>query len=194
MYRSFIEERVVSPDIGSWSYPEVVAALEDGRVAMAAPMWNAALADIKGSDSPHAENINVALVPGHRNDDGSLNRVSFQHGWALVVTARSDNAAAAEAFIAYATGTDGGRIYALSGGGTPARRSVLGNPEVANFRPEFALVLRSLSIARTEEASPRYGEIHAVMNNALSLLVSGQLSAEEAMIQANQQIAEISGE
>lgn len=170
-YRRLAAEKVLSPDITAWSYPEVLEALKTGKVAMAAPMWNAAYVQIRDSESAYREAIKVALVPGVMQEDGTIHRVAFQHGWTLVLNDKSRHPKEAAKFIEFATGPEGGRVYALSGGGTPARRSLLGDSALQARRPEFALVLQSLAIAKGEPAVPFYAEMHATMNRAISSIL-----------------------
>jgi len=186
-YQSLVTRGVASREVLSWSYPEVVQALEGGEIAMAAPMWNAAFADIQSSKSTYRGKIEVAPVPGFRLGDGSVRRVNFQHAWTLVMNAASQRPRLAARFVAFATGKDGGMIYAQAGG-TPARRSLLMNDSLRGKRPEFPLLLAMLSIAKSEPAVPFYNRLHSAMNSALTALLLQQETPAEAMHGAAQEV------
>ena len=71
---------------------------------------------------------------------------------------------------------------------TPAR---FGDPElVANF-PAYPAQLRSLESSRPRPRTPLWNEIENAFGIYLSKANSGELSAEDAMNQANSEIAKI---
>ncbi len=190
-FYSRLSKEVLSPEIMSWSYPEVLEALKTGKAAMAAPMWNAAFAQIRESDSPYRDTVRVALLPGKKEEDGTVRRVTFQHGWTLVLNKKSKKPDEAAKFIVFATGAEGGAIYAKSGGGTPARRSVLSDPKLQALRPEFALVLESLAISKSEPSVPFYTEMHAAMNIAVSSILLRQSQPQDALREAADKIRKL---
>ena len=175
---------VITPDILSWSYPNVLDAMRAGTIAMGGPFWNAAYAEILNSASPYKDSIAVTLVPGVKQPDGSILRTPFWHGWTLVLNSQSRRKDSAWEFLSYATGKKGGAIYAESGGGTPARRSVLGDPELQKKRPEFALVLETLNIAQAEPMMAFYSSYSDALNVAISNLLTGRATPEAAMREA----------
>jgi multiple sugar transport system substrate-binding protein len=177
-YQELARRGVAPTEVTTWSYPEVVQALERGEIAMAVPMWNAAYADIRKGSSKYRSMIEVAAVPGVL-ENGSVRRVDFQHGWTLVLNAKSTAKPNAAKFIAFATGREGGRLYAQAGG-TPARRSILGSPDLQATRPEFKLVLEMLTVSRSEPAVPYYNEMHSIINGMLTNLLLQRESPEVA--------------
>lgn len=185
-YRSLVEAGVLTPDIISWGFPNVLDALQTGLVAMAAPYWNAAYPQIQAGDSPYRDDIAVTLVPGVRRDDGSIDRTPFQHGWAFVMNADSENKERACEFLRYATSSEGMLTYA-SNGGTPARRSVLSDPSLQP-RGYYDLMLESLEISNDEPAVPYYLEMHEIMNQALSDVLTSQQDPAEVMERAAERI------
>lgn len=190
-YVKLAKAGVISPDILSWSYPNVLDAMRAGTIAMAGPFWNAAYAEILNSDSPYRNSFAVTLVPGVKQKDGSILRTPFWHGWTLVMNAQSRRKQLAWEFLSYATGKHGGAIYARSGGGTPARRSVLGNPDLQKIRPEFALVLKTLDIARCEPVMPFYSSYSDAMNVAISQMLTGKAAPKDALREAGAKIREL---
>jgi ABC-type glycerol-3-phosphate transport system substrate-binding protein len=189
-YQSLVTGGVAPVEVTTWSYPEVVQALERGEIAMAAPMWNAAYADIRGSSSQFHNMIEVAAVPGVLTN-GQVRRVDFQHGWTLVLNAQSHRKPDAAQFIAFATGREGGHLYAVAGG-TPARKSLLGAKDLQAARPEFKLVLEMLQVARAEPVVPYYNDMHSTMNGMLTKLLLKQQTPEDATGEAGAALRKVS--
>ncbi|MCP4395794.1 MAG: extracellular solute-binding protein [bacterium] len=188
-YRMLAKEDLLTPDIISWGFPNVLDALKTGVVAMAAPYWNAAYPQIVKSDSPHKDNIGITLVPGVKKDDGTIYRTPFQHGWALVMNGNSAKKEAAWKFFEYATSKTGMLTYSRNGG-TPSRKSVLQNPDLQP-REYFDLMLQSLEIANAEPPVPYYLEMHEVMNQALTEILTGSQTPADVMQDAAQRIQEL---
>ena len=166
-----VKDQVVPSDMLSWDFSRTRDALLEGDVAMAAPYWNAAYQDILHSNSPYKEFIKIALIPGHQDANGSINRVPFQHSWTLAINANSDDPAKAWEFLEFATGKTGGRIYAEMGG-IPARRSILGDTDYVQSRPDFGLLLESLKTARNEPYVPYYNAMIEIEERALAQVIT----------------------
>ena len=184
--RSLVDAGVLTPDIISWGFPNVFDALQTGQVAMAAPYWNAAFPQILSSDSPYKDDIAVTLVPGVLQDDGTVLRTPFQHGWAFVLNADSTDKERACEFLRHATSQDGMLMYAAAGG-TPARRSVLSDSSLQP-REYYDLMLDSLEIARDEPSVPFYLEMHEIMNQALTDVLTSAEDPAAIMERAAQRI------
>lgn len=187
LYQALSRDKLIAPDILTWGFPEVKTALLSGKVAMAAPYWNAAYAMILADKGPYAKKIKAALVPGVKKPDGKIYRTPFQHGWTLVLNANSKNKNEAWKFLAYATGKEGGKVHARAGG-TPARLSVLSDASLQKLRPDFKLMVDSLKIAKDEPAVPFYSQMHEVMNVALTVILSGKQTPDKALKDAANKI------
>ena len=190
-YRRLVEEKVVPQDVTSWGFAQIYENLENGKLAMAAPFWNAAASLLLNSKGKYGDKIAWTLVPGVRVDGGNIQRVPFQHAWTLAVSATSKNPKAAAEFVAFATGKEGGQIYAQAVSGNPARYSLLEAPELRKARPEFDLLLKSLKIARPEPETPKYAAMHDVMNEALTKVLTGNQTATQAMEQAGDKLSKL---
>ncbi|XID90522.1 ABC transporter substrate-binding protein [Paenibacillaceae bacterium WGS1546] len=174
-----VKDQVVPPDLLAWDFSRTRDALLDGEIAMAAPYWNAAYQDILQSDSPYRDAIQIALIPGIRDDAGAVRRVPFQHSWTLAINANSLNPDKSWKFLEFATGKTGGRIYAESGG-IPARRSILGDPAYRGSRPDFELLLESLRTARNEPYIASYNAMIEIQERALARIVTLHSEPEAA--------------
>jgi len=190
MWKQMIDEGLISPETSNWGFGEVMEALGNGTVAMGTPFWNAAYGLILSSDMPQKDNIKITLVPGVKQSDGSIYRTPFQHGWTLILNAASENKEEAWKFMAWATGKDGGLVHAKAGG-TPARASILGDPQFTETRPDFALMLESLKIAKAEPMVTFYDEMHEAMNIAIARILNEGWEAQDALDEAAAAIEEL---
>jgi len=188
-YRELVEAELLPPDVSSWGFPNVLDALRTGEVAMAGPYWNAAYLQIVNSDSPFADDIAITLVPGMEQDDGTILRTPFQHGWSFVMNSNSERKDAAWQFLQYATSTEGALIYAQNGG-TPALRSVL-QDESLEPRVYYDLMLESLEIARDEPAVPYYSEMHETINQALTEVLTTGNNTTDIMANLDERVQDL---
>jgi multiple sugar transport system substrate-binding protein len=178
--RTLVEERLVPPDVFSWGFSNVYEALMAGTVAMAAPYWNAAYPMIDAADG--AFDIDITLVPGVEQPDGTIYRTPFQQGKIFVMNANSQRKEAAWDFYQFLTSVEGGRIMAEAGG-TPSRLSLMADPSVEP-REYYELMQESLVIARGDPGPSFYLEQHEAMNEALSQVITGSGPVEAQLQRA----------
>jgi multiple sugar transport system substrate-binding protein len=192
-YVKFIEAGILPEDVLTYGYTEVFEALQTGEVAMAGPMWDAAMGGILVGDSPYKNDIKVTMIPGVEQADGSMYRVPFQHSWCFVLNKNSENLEEGWKFLNYATGKEGGKITAIECGSSPARVSLLTDPELLESFPHYELHAESLAIAKSEPAVTFYEAMHDAMNTALTKIITGELEPKEALDSAASEIKELQG-
>jgi len=166
-----IQNNVIPDDLLSWDFARTRDALLSGEVAMAAPYWNASYKDILQSSSRYKDSIRIALIPGIKDENGTLRRATFEHSWTLAINANSANPTDAWKFLEFATGKVGGKIY-VEAGGIPARRSILGDGRYRESRPDFGLLLESLRTARNEPYVPYYNALVEIEERALAKIIT----------------------
>ncbi|MEK8130004.1 sugar ABC transporter substrate-binding protein [Paenibacillus filicis] len=174
-----VRSRIVPSDLISWDFSRTREGLLNGDIAMAAPYWNSAYPMITQSSSPLKDKIRIALIPGIRDGGGQVRRVPFQHGWTLAINASSSKQVNAWKFLEFATGKQGGMIYARNGG-VPARRSILSDPVFRDSRPDFALILESMKMAKSEPSLIYYPAMVQVQEDALAKILTLFASPSEA--------------
>ena len=76
-------------------------------------------------------------------------------------------------------------------GNPPTRRSVFNDTELVARFPSYPAQLRSLETSKPRPRTPLWNEIENVFGIYLSRANSGELSAEDAMNQANAEISKI---
>lgn len=186
-WQTLAREELVPPEILSMGFSEVLAALEGGQVAMAIPGWNAMFPIILGGNSPYRDNIAVSVVPGVRQSDGSILRTPYTHSYFFALNAQSQNLDAAFEFLIFATGKEGGKIYARAGG-MPSRASILNDQELITVRPEFPLMRESLEIAIAGPPLCYWAEHIEAMNTALASILNLSQEPEVALAEARRKM------
>lgn len=176
-WQTLAREQLVPPEILSMGFGEVLAAIEAGQIAMAVPAWNAMYPIILNGTSAYKDVIEVAVMPGVEQPDGSILRTPYTHSYFFALNGSAPNPDAAVEFLLYATGQEGGRVYAQAGG-APSRASIFDDPDLQQVRPEFPLMRASLQIAQAGPPICYWPEHIEAMNTALARILS--LSAEPA--------------
>ena len=177
-WAAFVKEKLIPPDGANYSYPEVLGALSTGVIAMAAPYWSAAYSDITKGTSPYKDKIKVAVLPGVKKADGSINRVSFNHSYTMVLNKKGKNKESAMKYYEFLCNKAEQLAYAKING-MPARYSAMGDPSLD--KDFFSVALESLKITRSELLVPYYLEQHTVMNTALSGIMTNTVSVKDAL-------------
>ena len=76
-------------------------------------------------------------------------------------------------------------------GNPPTRRSVFNDPELLAKFPSYPAQLSSLETSKPRPRTPLWNEIENVFGIFISRANSGELTPEDAMNQANREIASI---
>jgi ABC-type glycerol-3-phosphate transport system substrate-binding protein len=184
MLRQLVTSPAVPPDIQTWEVTKILDQIEKGTVAISAPQWNALYPLFMGDAVGFGRKVQAANIPGVRQPDGHVHRVNFKQSWVLVEAAKSRALAAANEFVLFATSPEGGRLYAETAHGNPARTSLLSDPILQKARPEFPLLLESLKIAKAEPEVPYYSKMSTIVNDALTSIVAGTAPPESALREA----------
>ena len=184
LLRDMVTSSAVPPDIQTWEVTKILDQLSKGTVAIAAPEWNAVYPLLQADNAGSGRRVQIAMIPGIRQQNGQLRRVDFKQSWDLVKTAKGQQLSRANDFILFATGPEGGRLYANTAHGNPARTSLLSDPILQRARPEFPLLLESLKIAQAEPEVPYYAKLSSIVNDALTAIVAGTAAPEPALREA----------
>lgn len=183
LWQTMVEEELLPPEILSMGFGEVLAAIESGQVAMAVPAWNATYPIILNGTSEYKDVIKVAVVPGVEQDDGNIYSTPYSHSYFFALNAASPNLKAAFDFLIYATGKEGGLVYAKAGG-APSRMSIFTSEELKDSRPEFPLMLESLKIAKMGPPLNYWPEHIDAMNTALASILDLSEDPQTALSKA----------
>src|SRR5262249_40417720 len=110
--------------------------------------------------------------------------------WLVAIPKGSRNPDAAFEFLLWATSQEQMKKSALAGN-PPTRRSLFNDPELVAKFPSYPAQLKSLETSRARPRTPQWSEIENVFGIYLSRANSGELSAEQAMNEANAEIGKI---
>lgn len=173
------------PGYASFNADEVGAHLLQGTAAMSInwPAWISSLSD--ASKSKVIGRMEFGQMPGARNPG----RAEIGN-WLIAIPRESKNADAAMDFLLWATSADQMKLSAQRGN-PPTRKSVFNDQQLVAKFPSYPAQLRSLESSRPRPRTPLWNEIENAFGIYLSKANSGELSAEDAMNQANAEIKKI---
>jgi multiple sugar transport system substrate-binding protein len=173
------------PGYASFNADEVGAHLLQGTAAMSInwPAWISSFSD--ASKSKVIGKMEFGQMPGAKNPG----RAEIGN-WLIAIPRESQNADAAMDFLLWATSADQMKLSAQRGN-PPTRKSVFNDPQLVAKFPSYPAQLRSLESSRPRPRTPLWNEIENAFGIYLSKANSGELSAEDAMNQANAEIKKI---
>jgi multiple sugar transport system substrate-binding protein len=169
----------------SFNASEVSAHLLQGTAAMSInwPAWISAFDD--PAKSKVTGKMGFGVMPGEKAEG----RAEIGN-WLIAIPRASRNADAAFEFLVWATAAEQMKKSAVAGN-PPTRRSVFTDPELLAKFPAYPAQLRSLESSKPRPRTPLWNEIENVFGIFLSRANSGELTPDEAMNQANTEIAKI---
>jgi multiple sugar transport system substrate-binding protein len=173
------------PGYASFNATEVSAHLLQGTAAMSInwPAWIGAFND--RAKSKVVGKMAFTTLPGARRPGQAE-----IGNWLIAIPRGSRNSEAALDFLLWATTAEQMKKSALAGN-PPTRRSVFTDPELLARFPAYPAQLRSLETSRPRPRTPMWTEIENVFGIFLSRANGGELTPQDAMNQANLEIAKI---
>jgi multiple sugar transport system substrate-binding protein len=172
------------PGYASFNADEVGAHLLQGTAAMSInwPAWISSFND--PSKSKVIDKMRFFQMPGAKNPG----RAEIGN-WLIAIPRDAKDPDAAVDFLLWATSAEQMKLSAQRGN-PPTRKSVFNDLGVQTF-PSYPAQLKSLETSRPRPRTPLWNEIENVFGIYLSKANSGELSAEDAMNQANGEIKKI---
>jgi len=173
------------PGYASFNADEVGAHLLQGTAAMSInwPAWISSFGD--PLKSKVIGKMEFGQLPAGKNPG----RAEIGN-WLIAIPRDARNADAAFEFLLWATSTEQMKMSAQRGN-PPTRKSVFNDPQLVAKFPSYPAQLRSLEGSRPRPRTPLWNEIENAFGIYLSKANSGELSAEDAMNQANEEIRKI---
>ncbi|TKJ46379.1 hypothetical protein CEE35_00160 [Candidatus Aerophobetes bacterium Ae_b3b] len=180
---------LVPPNLTQVGWDDHINHFVNGDAAMIVPGWNAAYTALPVAGG-FGKYMKATLIPGVKQEDGSIFRTPYAHSWNFVIPAASRHKKAAWEFFKFATSKQGMIIYAKTGLGNPPRESVLMSPEMAEMRPDFLLMGRTLRDAGWFPPVTYFGKIFDALDVALAEIVNLMKSPKDALDRAARLILE----
>src|SRR5687767_10880674 len=173
------------PGYASFNADEVGAHLLQGTAAMSInwPAWISSFSD--ASKSKVTGKMEFGQLPAAKNPG----RAEIGN-WLIAIPRDAKNIEAAMDFLLWATHREQMKLSAQRGN-PPTRKSLFTDPELVAKFPSYPAQLRSLESSRPRPRTPLWNEIENAFGIYLSKANSGELTAEDAMNQANAEIKRI---
>jgi len=173
------------PGYASFNADEVGAHLLQGTAAMSInwPAWISSFSD--PSKSKVIGKMEFGQLPAAKNPG----RAEIGN-WLIAIPRDARNVEAAMDFLLWATNREQMKLSAQRGN-PPTRKSLFTDPEMVAKFPSYPAQLRSLESSRPRPRTPLWNEIENAFGIYLSKANSGELTADDAMNQANAEIKRI---
>ena len=173
------------PGYASFNADEVGAHLLQGTAAMSInwPAWISSFSD--ASKSKVMGKMEFGQLPGAKN----AGRAEIGN-WLIAIPRDAKHVGLAMDFLLWATSREQMKLSAQRGN-PPTRKSLFTDDELVSKFPSYPAQLRSLESSRPRPRTPVWNEIENAFGIYLSKANSGELSAEDAMNQANTEIQKI---
>ncbi len=173
------------PGYASFNADDVSAHLLQGTAAMSInwPAWISSFSDPAKSKVIGA--MEFTVMPGAKNPG----RAEIGN-WLIAIPRDAKNAEPAFDFLVWATSREQMKLSAMRGN-PPTRQSIFKDAAMIAKFPAYPAQLRSLENSRPRPRTPLWNEVENTFGIFLSKANSGELSAEDAMNQANAEIAKI---
>lgn len=172
-----LEHGVVSPDVTTYGYNEILTALQNDNAAMGVE-WMAATQDLTSCDvSPDVcDKLAYQLIPPSVAGEYGFGGSSW--GWAIPSAASEKEAG--YKFIEWLVGGPGAKLWALNGG-IPSNSAALGDPEVVAQVPQFELLAEAMQYRHITPLLTTSDQIVQGMAEAAAAAVAGAKSPQQAM-------------
>jgi multiple sugar transport system substrate-binding protein len=181
---------IAPPDVTSWAYPEKNVALQEIRIPMASH-FQAGLPVLNDCAQSPKVCGKMKLAPNPAGPAGSF---TFVQTLGLLLNSQSKNKDAAADFAFWVVSPEGAKIFTEAGGTSP-RISVFTDPEIAASRGawwnDYAEALGS---GHGTIRDPNASQLLEALNAQISAAYAGQISPEDALKQAAQDMREILGQ
>lgn len=183
----YLKLKEVSPTgVETYDSDQIGTALTQGRVAMtiAWPSWVGLVDDPDASEV--VGKVNFSAVPGQHVDTSAM-----IGNWMLGVSSASKHPDTAVDFLKYVTSHESQKQMAQMGGGVPTLRSLYQDEELIEQYRQFPAQLEALENSSPRPRTPLWNKVEDVWGLYLSEIVAGGRDIQEALDQANDEIAEI---
>jgi multiple sugar transport system substrate-binding protein len=187
------EHEVVPPGVPTYEYPEVLAAFQQGAVAMCI-QWNAAYGDFarEGTSPLIFDRFAATVLPGTLLEDGTIRRSVLGHVWGFVLNASSQNKEDAYRFLVYLTGREGLQYFPTDGASINVNsRAVLSDPAMIAAHPEFPLLNETFESLVLWPNTTVTSDIIRALATEASAALTGMKTPQEAMDDANAAIDQL---
>lgn len=182
------EHGVVPPDVVTYGYNEILTTLQEDKAAMGIE-WMAATQTLQDCEqSPKVcidgePQLQYTLVPGVRQDDGTVQRGQGGSQWAWVIPSTAQNNTDAYKFIEWLTSEEGAKLWALNGG-IPSNSDALSDPDVVAQIPQFELLAEAMQYRHLFPITTVSPIMITAFNDAINAAAAGVVAPQDALDEA----------
>jgi multiple sugar transport system substrate-binding protein len=178
------KEGVVSPDVTTYGFNEILTALAQDKAAMGVEWMAATQALTDCEQSPLVcDKLAYELIPpavaGEYGFGGS--------SWGWVIPATATQKEAGYKFIEWLVGGPGAKLWALNGG-IPSNKAALTDPEVVAAVPQFKLLAEAMPYRHITPLLTTSDQIVVAMQEAAAAAVAGAKAPQAALDEAAERI------
>jgi multiple sugar transport system substrate-binding protein len=182
----FLSFKALAPKgVETYNATELRDAIHQGRAAIAVEMWSSwagSLDDAKVSKV--GGQVEVVASPGEVKGPAPM-----LGAWLLGIPADSPNKQRAADFIRFVTSAENQKLIALETGNPPTRASLFTDKDlVAKYR-WYPAQLEALNVAQARPRIAQWARVETILGDYLQLALIGQMQPQQALTEANAQIA-----
>ena len=171
--------------VETYNSSEVRDAIQTGATAMAIEVWPSW---VPSMDDPAASKvvgqIEIMAAPGQIEGPKPM-----LGSWLVAVPAASERQETARDFIDFLTSPAMQKRLALEVGTPPTRASVYADQEVISAYRWYPAQVAALQEAQPRPRTAAWSKIEAIMGDYLQLVLIGEMSAQDALAEANERVA-----
>ena len=170
--------------VNVYNADEVRNAMQSGSAAMALEVWPAWIPDL---DNPAVSRVvnqmEISTPPSETGKTAPMLGI-----WQLAIPATSKNKAEAESFLRFASSEAMQKALAVKFGIPPTRAALYQDAELVATYRWYPAQLTALEHGKARPRIQNWAEVESILGDYLQLALSGQMSAEQALQQAQQRI------
>ncbi|UBX50655.1 ABC transporter substrate-binding protein [Providencia alcalifaciens] len=163
---------------------EVRDALQKGTAAMAIEVWPAWVPDL---DNAKVSNVvgkmEMMAPPAETGQPAPMLGI-----WQLAIPADAKNKVEAEQFLAFASSAEMQKALALNFGIPPTRHSVYADPQVVSQYRWYPQQAAALEAGKARPRIQNWAEVESILGDFLQMAMMGQMTADQALGQAQKRI------
>lgn len=185
MRQQFVEEGLASPSTTSFSNDDVINSMAQGNAAMTimyGPYW-------RRLQDPTRSSVVDKIGYGHAPRLPDVEQAHFSRGWAVGIPKNSENKDAAWELINCMTSFEHHKETVINHGNAAVRISVVNDPDYEALVPVADAVQEALPRAKIMPNIPGLPQIYEIIAGNLQRTLNGELSAEEAMQAAHDEVS-----
>ncbi|HEY5583121.1 MAG TPA: sugar ABC transporter substrate-binding protein [Ruminiclostridium sp.] len=194
LWSGLYKEHLVPPDATNFDYPAVLSAFQEEQVAMCI-QWDAAAGTFadKTASPKISDKFAVSVLPGVKQQDGSILRTPYLNNWLACVNKFSTKKDQTLDFMAYLFNPKVFTKY-LTPSMTTALNDVLSSAEFKKNKESslsYEAYKQSLETGRGYVANKNLNNINSILDSALNKTMVGEVTSKQALDGAVDEIKNI---